>query len=132
MNWKYVKPLKSIKNIDDFECLVKYVFPEEFRKCVIENNGGHPELCCFNTDKAKERALKSFLSFNKNDRETVWNLYEWSKDELADKYVPFAIDNFGNLICFNVDNDHIVFINHESLSIEFINSTFAEFVNSLY
>ncbi len=30
MNWKYVKPLKSIKNIDDFECLVKYVFPEEF------------------------------------------------------------------------------------------------------
>lgn len=132
MNWKYVKPLKSIKNIDDFECLVKYVFPEEFRKCVIENNGGRPELCCFNTDKVKERALKSFLSFNKNDRETVWKLYEWSKDELADKYVPFAIDNFGNLICFNVDNDHIVFINHESLSIEFINSTFEEFVNSLY
>lgn len=132
MNWKYVKPLESIKNIDDFECIVKYAFPEEFRKCIINNNGGRPELRCFNTDKMDERAIKSFLSFNKGDKETVWKIYEWSKNELADKFVPFAIDNFGNLICFNADNDHIVFLDHENSLVENINDTFAEFINSLY
>lgn len=132
MKWKYVKPLKSVKNIDDFECLVKYAFPNDFRKCVIENNGGRPEFRCFNTDKANERVLKSFLSFNKDDKETVWKMYEWSKDELANRFVPFAIDNFGNLICFDADNDHIVFLNHETLVIENIKDTFDDFMNSLY
>ena len=132
MKWKYVKPLESIKNIDDYESFVRYSFPEDFRNCVIENNGGRPEFRCFNTDLAKERALKSFLSFNKNDRETVWKLFEWSKDDLSDKYIPFAIDNFGNLICFNAQDDRIVFLNHENSSVENISDSFSLFMNNLY
>ena len=132
MTWKYVKPLESIKNIDDYECMVRYSFPDEFRECVITNNGGRPEYRCFDTDKAKERALKSFLSFNRNDKETVWKLYEWKKEQLGDKYVPFAIDNFGNLICFDANNDHIVFLNHEKSSVENIADSFSSFFDSLY
>ncbi len=71
MEWKYVKELKSVNLIDDYECLVKYVFCDSFRKCVIANNGGRPSKKAFDTDKVKERELKSFLSFNKEDRETV-------------------------------------------------------------
>ena len=71
MEWKYVKELKSVDLIDDYECLVKYVFCDSFRRCVIANNGGRPSKKIFDTDKVKERELKSFLSFNKEDRETV-------------------------------------------------------------
>ena len=78
------------------------------------------------------RELKSFLSFNTDDRETVWKIYEWNKDELSNKYVAFAIDNFGNLICFDADNDKVVFLNHEDLSVEHIANTFAEFLELLY
>ena len=132
MNWKYVKPLESEKLIDDFESLAGYIFPTEFRECVLRYNGGRPERRGFDTDKNAARELKSFLSFNHNDRETMWKIFAWNKAELSNKYIPFAIDNFGNLICFNADNDKVVFVNHENLSIELIADTFSEFIEVLY
>lgn len=132
MEWKYVKPLSSGDNINEFECLVKYAFPDDFRECIKKYNGGRPENKIFDTDASQERALKSFLSFNKNDRETVWKIYEWNKQELADRYVAFAVDNFGNLICFDADNDNIVFLNHEDLGVEKVADNFMDFMKKLH
>ena len=132
MDWKYVKALNSNELIDDYECMVKYVFCDSFKKCIMEHNGGRPSMRIFDTDKAKEREQKSFLSFNKDDRETVWKIFDWNKDELTDKYIPFAIDNFGNLICFDASNDKIVFVNHEDMTIEMIANDFDTFLNGLY
>lgn len=132
MEWKYVKELKAVDLIGDYERLVKYVFCDSFKKCVITNNGGRPSKRLFDTDKAKERELKSFLSFNREDRETVWKIFEWNKEELTNQYIPFAIDNFGNMICFDVKNDKIVFVNHENMSVEIIANSFADFMNGLY
>lgn len=132
MEWKYIKQLKSVDLIDKFEALTKYSFCDSFRRCVIEHNGGRPSKRAFDTDKTKERELKSFLSFNKEDRETVWKIFDWNKEELSDKYIPFGIDNFGNLICFDASNDHIVFVNHEDMSVEIIANHFDGFMNALY
>ena len=132
MNWKYVKTLKSANLIDEFETLVCYELPKEFKECVLQYNGGRPECKGFDTDTNKGRELKSFLSFNKEDRETVWKIYEWNKEELANRYLAFAIDNFGNLICFDMRNDNVVFLNHEDLSAEHIAKTFTEFLELLY
>lgn len=132
INWKYVKALKSANLINEFETLVCYELPKEFKECVLQYNGGRPERKGFDTDKNKGRELKSFLSFNKEDRETVWKTYEWNKEELADRYLAFAIDNFGNLICFDVRNGNVIFLNHENLSTEHIAETFTEFLELLY
>lgn len=132
MEWKYVKPIKSADLIKDFEALVNYVFDDHFRRCVMNNNGGRPSKKAFDTDKSKERELKSFLSFNHEDKETVWKIFEWNKEELTDKFIPFAIDNFGNLICFDASNDHVVFINIENVTSEKIANSFAEFLELLY
>lgn len=132
MEWKYVKELKSVDLIDDYECAVKYVFCDSFRRCVIAHNGGRPSKRVFDTDKAKERELKSFLSFNREDRETVWKIFEWNKEELTNKFIPFGIDNFGNMICFDANNDRVVFVNHEDMSIETIADSFDSFMSSLY
>lgn len=132
MNWKYVKALKSANLIDEFETLVCYELSKEFKECVLQYNGGRPERKRFDTDANKGRELKSFLSFNKEDRETVWKIHEWDKGELANKYFAIAIDNFGNLICFDMNDDNVVFLNHEDLSVEHIVKTFTEFLESLY
>ena len=132
MNWKYVKKLKSVELIKEYECLVNYELCDSFIQCVIRNNGGRPEKKIFDTDRVKERALKSFLSFNKEDRETVWKMYEWSKEELNDEFIPFAIDNFGNLICFDKHDDKIVFVNHEDNSVEIAAVNFDTFIESLH
>lgn len=131
MEWKYVKPLESIKLIEDFECMTKYVFGDSFKKCVLNYNGGKPTLEIFDTETSKERAIKALLSFNHKDRETVWKIFEWNKEDLVNQYIPFGIDNFGNLICFDANNDHIVFLNHEDKHIEFVASNFDDFLNLL-
>lgn len=132
MEWKYIKPLSSEDNINEFECLAKYSFPDDFRSCVISNNGGRPSKKAFDTDVEKGRELKSFLSFNKDDRETVWKIYDWNREELLNKYIAFAIDNYGNLICFDANNDKIVFLELESVSVETISDSFSEFMKCLY
>lgn len=132
MNWKYAKALNSVDLINDFEKLVGYKFPKEFRDLVLQFNGGRPERKRFDTNVSIGRELKSFLSFNTGDRETVWKIKDWNKDELSNKYLAFAIDNFGNLICFDKNNNNVVLLNHEDLSVEHIANTFSEFIETLY
>lgn len=71
MEWSYVKDLKSCDLIDDFERLVRYEFCSSFKRCITASNGGRPSKKVFDTNKVKDRELKSFLSFNREDRETV-------------------------------------------------------------
>lgn len=132
MNWKYAKALNSVDLINDFEKLVGYKFPKEFRDLVLQFNGGRPERKGFDTNVSTGRELKSFLSFNAGDRETVWEINDCNKDELSNKYLAFAIDNFGNLICFDKNNNNVVLLNHEDLSVEHIANTFSEFIETLY
>ena len=132
MEWKYVKTLLSAGCIDEFERLVRYTFPDEFKNCILCNNGGRPNKRVFDTNIQQERAIKSFLSFNKEDRETVWKIQDWNKEELSGKYVAFAIDNFGNLVCFDISNNKIIFYNHENGNIVQIADNFAEFMERLY
>lgn len=130
--WKYVKKLLSEDRIKEFEETVKLDLPEDFKKCVVQNNGGRPDLRTFDTDKEKERSFKSLLSFNTEDRETVWKTLDACEEELSDKYVAFGIDNFGNLICFDRKNSSVIFLNAETLTTEYIAPTFTAFLDKLY
>ena len=132
MEWKYVKTLSSVECIDEFENLVEYSFPDEFKNCILSSNGGRPSKRMFDTDIQKERAIKSFLSFNKDDKETVWKIQDWKKEELSSRYVAFPIDNFGNLVCFDIYSNKIVFFDHENGEIELIADNFTEFMECLY
>ena len=65
------------------------------------------------------------------DKENIWDVAKWSGSEISEQYLPFAMDNFGNLICFQKDNATIVFINMENKSIEDVANSFAEFMKKL-
>lgn len=112
--------------------MMNYKLPQSFLECIRKYNGGRPELNLFDTEFTKERAMKSLLSFNQEDRETVWKIIEWNKEELRNRFAPFAIDNFGNLICFDKLNDNVVFLEHETLRQEKIADSFDDFLNGLY
>ena len=132
MNWNFVEPLKSANLIDEFESFVSYTLPKDFKECVMQYNGGYPEREAFDTDSTKERVFNSLLSFNKEDISTIWKTNEGHIEGLPDKYVVFADDPFGNLICFDKDNDNVIFWNHEDESVEHIANTFTEFIDKLY
>ena len=132
MQWKYVRPLKDPALISKFEQKTGYKLPDDFTACVKNYNGGRPEHSTFNTDSSKGRAIKALLSFNLEDRESMWQAYVWLSPELRKRYVAFAIDNFGNLICFDRSTGCVVFIDDERLTVEQIANSFTDFVASLY
>ena len=132
MNWKYVKTLKDNGLVKEFEEKNDFNFPNEFVDLVNNFNGGRPEKSAFVTQSGKERAIKGLLSFNKDDIETIWKISDWNKSELDNKYIAFAIDNFGNLICFDKSSKNIVFIEMETLKSDLVSSSISEFISTLY
>lgn len=129
--WKYVKPLKNRNILDEFEKKYSYALPDKFKECVIKNNGGRPSLNTFDTDIESNRVIKSFLSFNNDDKENIWEINEYFSTDCDMKYIAFAIDNFGNLICFSVDDNSIIFYEHEENKIEYIAESFTEYLSIL-
>ena len=132
MNWKYIKSIKFQDSIKEFEETYRFEFPESFKEIAEKYNGARPEKDIYDTNKTKERTIKSLLSFNKDDKETIWKINEYSTEELGDKYVAFAIDHFGNLICFSKSDKSIIFMNMETVEIEAIASNFGGFLDKLY
>ena len=132
IQWRYVELLEKSSSIEEFESVVNYKFSSSFKKCVSENNGGRPSVGTFDTSKTKEREIKSLFSFNKEDEENIWSMNKWGCDKPNDLFVAFAIDDFGNLICFDVNDDSVIFWNHELDKTEFVAKNFDEFLGMLY
>lgn len=132
MEWDYIKPIETRNCIEKFARAMSFSFPSEFVLCVLLNNGGRPEHRCFDTSSHIPRVLKSFLSFNRNDKETVWKMNEWKSSDLRGRYIAFAIDNFGNLVCFDKLDSHIVFLDLERETIEHVSNSFSDFLDGLY
>ena len=132
MEMKYVKPLVNSSEITRYEEQFAVRFPPSYKSFVKQYNGGRPSLKCFKTENDAERVIKSFLSFNLQDRETIWKITEWNAAELQNQYVPFAIDPAGNLICFKRGDNSVAFIDLETLNTEKAAASFEQFLSELY
>lgn len=131
LTWKYVKPLNSDNAVENFESHNNLKLPEDFYACIKENNGGRPDKKVFDTEITKGRVIKSLLSFNKDDLETVYDAMDTLKKE-NDNLVPLASDPGGNYICYNKKQQNIELWLHETNNTEKISDTFNAFLDSLY
>lgn len=136
MKWKYIKPLKSSEAIREFEGQFtgnfRFEFPLSFKRWVLSHNGGRPEKYCFETMcGTKEKTMKCLLSFNRDDKENIWNHYGWMKDRFNGRFVPFAIDNFGNYLCFDQIGT-VLFVSLDPLGYEVVSYSFEQFLKILY
>ena len=139
MKWSWVKQLKSDNLIEEFENMIGYTFPEDYKECVRLNNGGAPELEAFDVknEYIGTTGFGYLYSFNKDDISSIWNLYEW--DECDDdqrafigRYIPFTSSAGGDPVCFDTTNNHVVFIDHETLEVEELANSFSAFIEMLY
>lgn len=129
--WKYVKPLKNEKSIELFLINNSIELPQEIIDCIQENNGGRPSPNAFDTDKTNERVFKALLSYNIEDKENIYNVYnnEFKKKEMF----PIASDESGNFICVDLKSNYeIVLLDHETGKIEFMGDKFFEVLKHLY
>lgn len=138
MNWISSDPLEDATLIDKYEQKIGYRFPKDFRRCVLEHNGAYMEPDGFDTDKTNGRAIGPLFSFNPDDIENIWDLGAESFeiiDEFAGlmrNYVPFADSPNGDAICFDRRDDSIVYVDHETLDVEYVAPSFQAFLDKLY
>ena len=132
MNWKYVKREGNPEDLFSFERLYHFSFPEDFEEYSIAHDGDCPDKKSFKTVNDNTGVLKLFLSFDHDKKENAWNTYKQNKSFLNNKYVPFAVDINGNLICFKRKNSKIVVVNRKTSEAEKVSDSFSEFFNSLY
>lgn len=131
-NWKYVKNNISRDDLVRFEKSSGIHFDEKLCDFILRHNNGRPEKNCFDTDRSKERVFSKLLSFNSQDKENVFSVFESGLIENED-LVAIASDPFGNFICLDKNDDSIVvFWNHDDLSTELIKRSFMDFIGELY
>ena len=136
MEWLFGEKLPDKTWIEQFEVRSDYHYPEQFIQIVLEHDGASPKNNVYDTELIKGRVFEYLLSFNEEDDAPIWDYLgdekEWDIDGLDWRYVPFAIDPFGNFICFDRTNDRVVFWNHETTEVEVVADDFSSFIDALY
>lgn len=125
--WRYVKPLADENQITETEKKLGFNFADSYVAFVKKYNGGRPPISIFDTNITKERTIKSFLSLNPSDPENIIALNK-SLAEISSTVIAFAIDSFGNYICFEKTKGSIVFLEYETGTIERISDNFDDFL----
>ncbi len=133
--WLFGTPIEDEKQITEVEQLFGYKLPDDFKKCIVINNGGSPVPNTFDCDDGRIGAvfnnLLSFTDVNINIR--MFSEYA------PQKLIPFARDPFGNLLCFDYSTSEkfpkVVFYDCEGTSSKVINpicDSFTELLDRLY
>lgn len=98
------------------------------KQLIIQYNGGKPTKSAFVTEKNKEKLIQTLISYNRKDKVNIYvynNFFEYG-------YIPFAIAEFGDIICINVKNGNIELYNHELDEFERVCESIDVFLKSLY
>jgi hypothetical protein len=128
-SWRWVKPLKDLKSIKKAGKQFGIKYPKSYINTVKLYNAGRPPIDVYDTNKVKERLIKGLLSFNYDDVENVYDMFE-IVSSFNDELVPFALDDFGNYLCFSKKSDKLFFLdNDEPDDEEIISNNFEEFLN---
>ncbi|WP_340013870.1 SMI1/KNR4 family protein [Paenibacillus sp. FSL K6-1318] len=112
-------------------------FPDDYRECVKNYNGGHPVPNIFSYDDGGEGVFDHLLSFTSEPNIVV--VYEFISDFMPKGIFPFGTDPFGNQLCFDYrkseNSPSVVFLNNEEFgedSITEVCNSFSELLETLH
>lgn len=127
LKWRFVVPLHDLFAVTSYQSISNFQFPPGFEDLAICYNGGYPSPNRFITKEGTTYTMKSLLSFNQHDEESIWQIN-------TSKALPvaFAIDDFGNLICFDRASGGIIVWDISSGYVDHVSYTFDEFLMSLH
>ena len=78
-----------------------------------------------------EKKINSLLSMDSDSKVFILN-YQKIDSQYNGKIVPFALLEFGDYLCFDKNNNNIVYYNHETDTVETISKNWDDFYKILY
>ena len=130
--WRFEKAPATDRVLDQIEKQFAITLPTTYKNLVKLHNGGRPRPHVLLTDDdGAERVIKTFLTVHPT-KGGIRDVYDWLKDQLPEKCIPFASDPFGNYFCFHygkaTDKPVIIFWDHEQNQPEVMATTFEGFL----
>lgn len=126
---KRVKSLFKFGTIEIYEYKVNHKLPSAYKNDIAYINGGKPINKTFiETDNDQNIAFKTFLSFNKEDKDSVWDYTEWDTEKKLSNYVPIALDYNNDLICISKRDGTIVLYKREDNTTLNLANSYAAFI----
>lgn len=130
MDWKYKIDVVNQNVFSEIEKNYGITISEELRALILTANAATPSKYNFMLGTT-EKVVGAILSFNKEetDTDTIYSALSAIEDR---SLVPFAIDPFGNYICYSNNDDKVVFWDHETSGIISTGKGLSAFLDSLY
>lgn len=132
IEWKYKIDVKDLAVFDEIAKERGIKFPTELKDFVIKANAATPSKYKFMAGNT-EKVFGAVLSFNRgeSDTDSAFSALASINDK---RLLPFGIDPFGNYICYALDNQSIVFWDHEyeDGNVTEICESLEQFLESLY
>ncbi|EOQ05083.1 hypothetical protein KOY_02869 [Bacillus cereus VDM021] len=133
--WLFSGESLNEKIFIEVERLFGFKLPDDYKNCIMENDGGFPEPNTFDCDDGRiEAVFNALISFTDEDL-NIKMFSEFSSQKL----IPFGRDPFGNLLCFdyndNADSPKVVFYNCEETGSTLITpvcQSFTDLLDRLY
>jgi len=129
MKWKRVKPLKSEDAISETERKYNISIPYELRQCITQNNGGRPVPNTISIGNGQETDVKCLLSYNADDKESVYPVIKFFFEKYEGTLLPFAMDSSGNYFCLKGSN---VVLWTQDTDVIPVSNNFTSFLDGLY
>ena len=128
--WKYRIELKTFDVFENISKRINVDFPSDLKDFIIKNNAASPVHDRIHINGV-ERVYGETLSFNTEEIEATTY---YAVAEIVDntKYIPFALDPFGNIFCYSIANNRIAFYDHEEQKIEITGLDLKTFISLLY
>ncbi len=142
----------DIKIIEEYEKLIGYSFPKEYKSLLSKHNGLWPERESFlYYDEVYKTEVENgiyFYAFDHKDLtlycDSIMGENLFDDGDIPEHLVIFGETGNGDMICFDYrediksDNPKIVLLHHDaayddgSLIISFLSNSFEEFMDSLF
>lgn len=128
--WKYKIDLKDPQAFAKVEAMRGIRVPAVLRQFIENHNAATPSNYHFMVGST-ERVFGAVLSYDEAEKEAdrVYPALEAVKDK---NLIPFAIDPFGNYICYALDKNEIVFWDHETDDTASTGKNLEQFIENLY
>lgn len=132
IQWRFACLPVTETDIVQAEIKLGFRLPPDIRGRILVINGGYPDPACFQTVSGAIHVLNNLLSIRQSD-DAYMPDYVLEGSSYEQQLVPFASDGFGNLICFNrQDQNALYYWSHESDRIDRICASFTELESKLF
>ncbi len=132
ITWRSFHQTADTSVIQTIESQFEISFPKEYIQLVMKYDSGVPDKKLFEAG-GKQRVFQRLISIRADKHPNISDAVQWVDQDVT--RIPFALDPFGNMLCFAYSGNQIpeiVFVESENNTTYSVSQSLDAFLEALY